>query len=136
MNDNYFEVAEFFEHCSSKEIYEVINNREKSSSLLRLWQLMNRLRYWLQFPILINSGYRGREHNKRVGGVFNSQHCYMQAVDVTCGSVYILDLLWTILTTRVDLFHEVGQIIYYKKRRFIHIALPNEKHPCRTIINQ
>lgn len=134
MNDNYFEVAEFFEHCSSKEIYEVINNREKSASLLRLWQLMNRLRYWLQFPILINSGYRGREHNKRVGGVFNSQHCYMQAVDVTCGSVYILDLLWNILSTRVDLFHEVGQVIYYKKRRFIHIALPNEKHPCRTIL--
>lgn len=134
MNDNYFEVAEFFEKCSSKEIYEVINNREKSESLLRLWQLMNRLRYWLKFPILINSGYRGREHNKRVGGVFNSQHCYMQAVDVTCGSVYILDLLWNIITTRVDLFHEVGQIIYYKKRRFIHIALPNEKHPCRTIL--
>lgn len=136
MNDNYFEVAEFFEHCSSREIYEVINNREKSSSLLRLWQLMNRLRYWLQFPILINSGYRGREHNKRVGGVFNSQHCYAQAVDVTCGSVYILDLLWNIITTRVDLFHEVGQVIYYKKRRFIHIALPNEKHPCRTILYQ
>lgn len=136
MNDNYFEVAEFFEHCSSKEIYEVINNQEKSRDLLRLWVLMNRLRYWLQFPILINSGYRGREHNKRVGGVFNSQHCFMQAVDVTCGSVYILDLLWNILTTRVDLFHEVGQIIYYKKRRFIHIALPNEKHPCRTILYQ
>lgn len=134
MNDNYFEVAEFFEKCSSKEIYEVINNQEKSASLLRLWQLMNRLRYWLKFPILINSGYRGREHNKRVGGVFNSQHCYMEAVDVTCGSVYILDLLWNIITTRVDLFHEVGQIIYYKKRRFIHIALPNEKHPCRTIL--
>lgn len=134
MSDNYFEVAEFFEHCSGKEIYEVMNNREKSASLLRLWQLMNRLRYWLKFPILINSGYRGREHNKRVGGVFNSQHCYMQAVDVTCGSVYILDLLWNIITTRLDLFHEVGQIIYYKKRRFIHIALPNEKHPCRTIL--
>lgn len=134
MTDNYFEVAEFFEKCSSKEIYEVINNREKSASLLRLWVLMNRLRYWLKFPILINSGYRGREHNKRVGGVFNSQHCYMQAVDVTCGSVYILDLLWNIITTRGDLFHEVGQIIYYKKRRFIHIALPNAKHPCRTIL--
>lgn len=134
MNENYFELAEFFEKCSSKEIFEVINNREKSASLLRLWQLMNRLRYWLKFPILVNSGYRGREHNKRVGGVFNSQHCYMQAVDVTCGSVYILDLLWNILTTRVDLFHEVGQVIYYKKRRFIHIALPNEKHPCRTIL--
>ena len=136
MNDNYFELAEFFENCNSKEIYEVMNNREKSRDLLRLWILMNRIRYWLQFPILINSGYRGREHNKRVGGVFNSQHCYMQAVDVTCGSVYILDLLWNILTTRVDLFHEVGQIIYYKKRRFIHIALPNEKHPCRTILYQ
>ena len=136
MNDNYFEVAEFFEKCSSKEIYEVISNREKSASLLRLWKLMNRLRYWLQFPILINSGYRGREHNKRVGGVFNSQHCYMQAVDVTCSSVYILDSLWNILTTRVVLFYEVGQIIYYKERRFIHIALPNEKHPCRTILYQ
>lgn len=134
MNDNYFELAEFFEKCSSKEIFEVINNQEKSESLLRLWVLMNRLRYWLKFPILINSGYRGREHNKRVGGVYNSQHCYMQAVDVTCGSVYILDLLWNIITTRLDLFHEVGQIIYYKKRRFIHIALPNEKHPCRTIL--
>ena len=136
MHYNYFELSEFFKKCSSEEIYDVISNREKSASLIRLWTLMNRLRYWLQFPILINSGYRGLEHNKRVGGVPNSQHCYMQAVDVTCSSVYILDSLWNILTTRVDLFHEVGQVIYYKKRRFIHIALPNEKHPCRTIINQ
>lgn len=136
MNDNYFEVAEFFEKCNSKEIYEVINNREKSASLLRLWTLMNRLRYLLQYPIIVTSGYRGHEHNKRVGGVFNSQHCYMQAVDVTCSSDYILDSLWNILTIREDLFHEVGQIIYYKKRRFIHIALPNEKHPCRTILYQ
>lgn len=136
MNYNYFELSDFFMRCTLLEMYEVINSREKSANLLRLWTLMNRLRYMLQCPIIITSGYRGHEHNKRVGGVFNSQHCYMQAVDVTCSSDYILDSLWDILTTHVDLLHEVGQIIYYKKRRFIHIALPNEKHPCRTILYQ
>lgn len=41
------------------------------------------LRDHLGVPIHINSGYRSPEHNKRIGGVKNSQHVLGKAADIT-----------------------------------------------------
>ena len=38
-------------------------------------------------PIIINSGYRTPEYNKKVGGATRSQHCYGTAADVSPASV-------------------------------------------------
>ena len=35
-------------------------------------------------PFVINSGYRSREHNKKVGGVSNSSHTLGNAADIAC----------------------------------------------------
>lgn len=40
------------------------------------------VRDFLNEPILINSGYRSKEHNRIVGGVNNSQHLLGKAADI------------------------------------------------------
>lgn len=37
--------------------------------------------------LIVNSGYRTPEYNKKVGGVDNSQHCQGKAADVTANGV-------------------------------------------------
>lgn len=39
------------------------------------------LRDYLKSPVIITSGYRSRELNRKIGGVSNSQHILGQAVD-------------------------------------------------------
>ena len=41
-------------------------------------------------PLFINSGYRCKELNEKVGGVETSQHCKGQASDVGCTDPYAL----------------------------------------------
>ena len=41
------------------------------------------LRDYLKVPIYINCGYRSPSHNKKVGGVPNSQHLLGKAADIT-----------------------------------------------------
>ena len=48
---------------------------------------LQRLRDRLGVPISINSGYRSPEHNKRVGGVANSQHVTGKAADIAAKGV-------------------------------------------------
>lgn len=40
------------------------------------------IRDYVKLPIVVNSGYRCPEHNKRVGGVANSQHIFGKAADI------------------------------------------------------
>lgn len=43
---------------------------------------LQKLRTRINKPIIITSGYRTPEHNKKVGGASNSQHLYGKAVDI------------------------------------------------------
>lgn len=47
---------------------------------------MQKVRNLLGCPVSINSGYRGPELNRRVGGSATSQHCEGLAVDFTAAS--------------------------------------------------
>ena len=44
--------------------------------------ILQPLRDYLGQPIIINSGFRSKAVNKKVGGVYNSQHMLGQAVDI------------------------------------------------------
>ena len=48
--------------------------------------ILDPLRLFYGKPININSGYRCPELNKKVGGVWNSQHLTGEAADITTGS--------------------------------------------------
>ena len=66
----------------------------------KLLELLQELRDTLEQPIIINSGYRSKEHNKKVGGAKRSQHLEGTAVDI---SLRNLDMNAKDLASRVQL---------------------------------
>lgn len=72
-------------------------------------------------PIRINSGYRTPEHNKKVGGVENSQHVEARAADLapTSGKKEDLDRLVLVILELADAgFIPNGGVGIY--RTFVH----------------
>lgn len=50
------------------------------------------IRYIVNEPIYINSGYRCKSYNHKVGGVKNSQHVLGNAADIRCKSLSAVEL--------------------------------------------
>lgn len=76
---------------------------------------LQQLRDRLGIPIIINSGFRTIEHNKKIGGSTNSQHLSGKAVDVS-----ILNQKLSIETIR-DLAESVGFTGIGMYDTFIHL---------------
>lgn len=74
------------------------------------------------------SCYRSPELNEAVGGSDSSQHLRAEAADITTDGVR--ELFIKLLTGEIRV--PVGQVIYYPKQNFIHIALPSVKYPGAT----
>lgn len=55
---------------------------EVYSNLLRLATMLQKIRDYIDQPIIINSGYRSPAVNKAVGGANNSSHMYGLAADI------------------------------------------------------
>ena len=53
------------------------------ANAIRLAENLQVIRNKIQCPLHINSAYRSPEHNKRIGGVKNSQHVLAKASDLT-----------------------------------------------------
>lgn len=53
--------------------------------LLLCKKVLQPLREHMDESILVSSGYRSPELNKKVGGSKTSQHCFGQAADISCG---------------------------------------------------
>lgn len=70
-------------------------------------------------PIYISSGYRSRFVNETVGGVSISQHLVGCAADIMVRSDCLLSKLFDLIQ---ELHLPFDQLIYYKKRRFIHVS--------------
>lgn len=51
----------------------------------RSMDMLQELRYAINTPLIINSGYRSPEHNTAVGGARNSYHLRGQAFDIRNG---------------------------------------------------
>lgn len=52
-----------------------------------LVNVLQKIRTYFGKPITINSAYRTPTHNKSVGGVATSQHCYGTAADIVVSGV-------------------------------------------------
>lgn len=82
-------------------------------------------------PLIVTSGFRSPELNVAVGGVPTSEHMIGCAVDITLPALSekkILDLYLLIekLVEQGDI--DVDQVIYYRKKKIIHIS---NDLPCR-----
>ncbi len=58
-----------------------------TSRLKPLCEALELIREQLGKPLIISSGYRTVKHNRRIGGVRNSQHVQGQAADIQCSNV-------------------------------------------------
>lgn len=73
---NNFDSTEFDCHCGCEMPSSVLSNVSLLASQLEI------LRSIFDAPIRINSGYRCETHNKKIGGVKNSQHVLGKAADI------------------------------------------------------
>lgn len=83
----YFTISELL---YSRDYWKKIWNKttpEVEDNLRELVEkVLDPLRLFYGKPISINSGYRCAELNKKVGGVWNSQHLTGEAADITAGN--------------------------------------------------
>jgi len=85
--------------------------------------VMDKIRAEYGMPIYITSGYRTPEHNKKVGGVANSQHIYGEACDFTGRDFRRLLRIIEEMDDKGLLNYD--QLIIYRKRQFIHVSYMN-----------
>ena len=83
---------------------------------------LNHLRMVINKPISVNSGYRCKEENHRVGGVTGSYHLLGMAVDIHVKDFLLFDLL--LYAQEMD-FTGIG---FYEKENFLHLDIrPGKK---------
>ena len=82
---------------------------------------LNHLRMVINKPISVNSGYRCKEENHRVGGVTGSYHLLGMAVDIHVKDFLLFDLL--LYAQEMD-FTGIG---FYEKENFLHLDIRSGK---------
>ena len=112
----YFTIKEL---CASSvaDKYHIMNHPGLEELDALHWlvsEILDPARERLGEPIYINSGFRSKELNKKVGGVSTSQHCKGEAVDCWCKHMdKLLDILKTL---------DFDQLIIYKTKGFYHVS--------------
>lgn len=127
----HFRFIEFFPHCSSLEIQTVLSDKTLSNNLSEIAHLIDDIRDSFGSAIAISSGFRDSKHNDLAGGSPTSQHLSMCAIDIyACykSNQSLLDHLCNFY------FSRVGQVIFYKQKGIIHVALPTPKYPALTLL--
>ena len=115
---NDIKIARFF---SMKEFECSCCNRVMLSP--DLLTRLNHLRNIINRPIYINSGYRCKEENQRVGGVPGSYHLLGMAVDIHVKDILLSDLL--IYAQGIG-FNGIG---FYENNNFLHLDIrPGPKY--------
>ena len=124
MKYNHFTDREFYQSLEEHEINDVIFSDTLRDNRDELRAILNTIRDALGQPIIITSWYRDAMHNKKAGGVQNSQHLDGSAVDISARNNALL--LSTIQSLCKHGLLELGQVISYGRTsiRFIHISLP------------
>lgn len=90
-------------------------------NLIYTAKYLDMLRTNLNMPIIVNSCYRSKEVNEKIGGSKNSWHCQGLAADIKCKDMSKLEQL---LDAHISELDEYGK--YYDKNgnlKFIHIGL-------------
>jgi len=85
----YFKVVQDIQLSKNFKLSEFVCKEGKHEVLYDplLIRLLQNIRDELGKPIIINSGYRSIEYNRKVGGSPKSQHLYGKAVDVKVSGV-------------------------------------------------
>ena len=100
-------------------------------NLVRLSEFLQIIRNELQLPIIVNSGYRSKEVNESVGGVYSSYHCKGLAADIKSSD---MDKLLAVLHSHLMDIDQLG--IYYNSttQLWFHVGLAEDGKVPRTQI--
>lgn len=94
------------------------------ANLEALAETLEVARYILEAPLIVHSGYRSPELNKRVGGAPGSDHAAGLAADFTPRGPRSLMASYSVLKTAI--FHgciRVDQLIVYPRRGHLHLGI-------------
>ena len=107
------------------------DNMNVIRNLVRLSEFLQIIRNELHLPIIVNSGYRSKEVNESVGGVYSSYHCKGLAADIKCSD---MDKLLAVLHSHLMEIDQLG--IYYNSttQLWFHVGLAEDGKVPRTQI--
>ena len=97
-----------------------IDNTPDEESLKQLEKLvtdiLDPLRESIGSPVIVNSAYRSKKLNKKIGGSKKSQHLYGQAADIRSNKYSPVELAFQLL----KILDKWNQLIIYPS--FVHVA--------------
>lgn len=89
-------------------------------------EVLDPARERLGMPIYVNSCFRSKELNKKVGGVPDSQHVKGQAADIYCNDMEaLLEILKTL---------DFDQLIIYSTKGFYHVSYTTRRRNRNQIL--
>lgn len=94
--------------------------------------LLDPIRERFAVPVIITSGYRCRRLNELVKGVEDSQHREGKAADFYFAGFTAKEMTQAFFEIARDF--DFDQLIYYKKRRFIHISYSGKDNRHEALI--
>ncbi len=122
----HFVLGEMTRSNSHPEVYN-IPTHEAIANLKRVCEWLEVLRSRVGEPILINSGYRSPQLNKKIGGVPTSNHLTGCAVDIRVADMGQLIRYAAILMDYADESHQDFDEILIEKNRYgaiwLHFAV-------------
>ena len=122
----HFTLGELTKSSSHPDIYNVPTH-EAIANLKRVCEWLEVLRKRYNAPIIINSGYRSPQLNKKIGGVANSNHLTGCAVDIRVENMEQLIRYAAILLDYADESHQEFDELLVERNRFgaiwLHFAV-------------
>ena len=122
----HFTLGELTKSGSHPEVYN-IPSHEAIANMKRLCQWLEVLRKRYNAPIIINSGYRSPQLNKKIGGVANSNHLTGCAVDIRVSGMEQLIRYAAILLDYAEESHQDFDELLIEKNRYgaiwLHFAV-------------
>ena len=107
-----FKVSEFACKCCGK-----------NNILQPVIDMCQKIRYELNMPVNINSGYRCQKQNAKVGGAKSSRHMQGRAADISIAGCALTLLLAVHKLFLEGKLSELGYCIYYPNKNFVHVDL-------------
>lgn len=112
--------GEVSEHFKAKEF----QSKDKSDGILiatELLETLEKIRNHFNAPVIINSGYRTPDWNRKVNGASNSYHCKGMAADIVVKGHSSSEV-----AKYADKIMEQGGVIRYTN--FTHVDVREEKY--------
>ena len=136
MRNSYFNLKEF-ERSSVADKYNIDNTipKELIPHIEELIDFLNPIREAWGKPIIVTSGYRCNELNKKVGGVSNSAHTIGYGVDLVSGDFSVFsNFIKSYFQSHPEVKFDQVIIERSGKSQWIHIGLYNRDNKQRGMV--